>query len=656
MAKRFEEPLRQDPSSSTEEEEEDSELEDEEHEDETNEDGSYGDDDDEEASPSLWTELKEAWRQHAVAVVVAIAATALYYYSNGVKVPIMSSKGSIDSASLTSLVRHSHLDGYRRTANISFCFGIGGDSEGRGPATGFDLPSSDRLQRPQLVRMDFNIPKSLVPAMKLHYVADLLEDDDYRRVVENDVDDFLRDRSSEVTDPALDCIDRLFNDSPQSFIKGYGLFFKDPEFETLYRDQPGRGVLGSTSRPHPAHLTFTGFAAKFFNLSPKPVLLFWDGRTAEQRRLVGEIAPFESLGTATTPGQSFSASPVYDSSHALDRWVVTADDCLVYYEPDDVAPTLGLRQRNLYNMQKLNREFAKHYLIHAKRAWLANFPRPFPVHSMWPASHFGEVHTVRDDLAKTYQLTVESVTPRVFSIEDFLSPDECDQLIQLALQQGLQASTVYSGSFAKQQRDLHTRSSMNTWLARSTANLTDRVYRRAAAVLAMDEALLQAPVRDEENEQHLHPHSTSLAESLQVVRYKKKQEYTAHHDFVYPSQTHRMQPTRFATLLLYLNDDFTGGQTVFPRAVNAHFHDGISIEPKKGRAVLFYNVLPDGNVDDLSIHSSKPVEKGEKVRVSLHASSRGSPSRACSFFLTLRVFALLFQFLANLWIWEPVIN
>jgi prolyl 4-hydroxylase len=83
---------------------------------------------------------------------------------------------------------------------------------------------------------------------------------------------------------------------------------------------------------------------------------------------------------------------------------------------------------------------------------------------------------------------------------------------------------------------------------------------------------------------------------------------------VYPPQTHRMQPTRFATLLLYLNDDFEGGETRFPRATNANFHNGITIEPKKGTAVLFYSVLPDGNVDDLSQHSGQPVTKGEKVR------------------------------------------
>jgi prolyl 4-hydroxylase len=214
------------------------------------------------------------------------------------------------------------------------------------------------------------------------------------------------------------------------------------------------------------------------------------------------------------------------------------------------------------------------------------------------------------------------VTPRVFSIENFLSAEECDQLVSLAVQQGLHASTVYSGSLDRQQRDLHTRSSVNTWLARSTAELTDRVYRRAATVLGVDEALLRAPVDGDDD--RVHAHASSLAESLQVVRYKRGQEYTAHHDFVYPSPRHRLQPTRFATLLMYLNDDYTGGQTVFPRAANMHYHDGVAIAPKKGTAVLFYNVLPDGNVDDLSQHSSRPVDQGEKVRWGLN---RGQKER-----------------------------
>jgi prolyl 4-hydroxylase len=144
-------------------------------------------------------------------------------------------------------------------------------------------------------------------------------------------------------------------------------------------------------------------------------------------------------------------------------------------------------------------------------------------------------------------------------------------------------------------------------LARSSMNVTDKIYRRAAALLKIDESLLHAPMGDD-----VHAHHHATAESLQIVNYKVGQEYTAHHDFIYPPINHRLQPTRFATLLFYLNDDFEGGHTVFPRAVNAHHHEGISVQPVRGTAVLFYNMLPDGNVDDLSQHSSTPVESGEK--------------------------------------------
>ena len=34
--------------------------------------------------------------------------------------------------------------------------------------------------------------------------------------------------------------------------------------------------------------------------------------------------------------------------------------------------------------------------------------------------------------------------------------------------------------------------------------------------------------------------------------------------------------------------------------------------PKKGSAVLFYNLLPDGNGDDLALHAALPCNEGEK--------------------------------------------
>jgi prolyl 4-hydroxylase len=309
-----------------------------------------------------------------------------------------------------------------------------------------------------------------------------------------------------------------------------------------------------------------------------------------------------------------------------------------YYQPKITSRALTEVEQVRYNQQLLNQEFAKHYLIHARRTWLAHFPRAFPVHFMWPADYFGQEHVVVAPVTtgsvpeqpRQYTLQVASVTPRVFTIRNFLTPAECDALIQMANASGMTASTLYASGGGRDAlkdganratTDTNIRSSTNAWLSRDEGRLTDDIYRRAAHVTQLDEALLQAPY-DEHHESmdrpaHLHP----MAESLQVLRYERGQEYAPHHDWVLPSPSHPYQPTRFATLLLYLNDNFDGGQTTFPRAVNARYREGITIQPVQGMAVLFYNVLPDGNVDDWSIHGSEKVTKGVKVRphcVTLH--------------------------------------
>ncbi len=64
---------------------------------------------------------------------------------------------------------------------------------------------------------------------------------------------------------------------------------------------------------------------------------------------------------------------------------------------------------------------------------------------------------------------------------------------------------------------------------------------------------------------------------------------------------------RILTFFLYLSDVEEGGETSFPQL-------GISIKPKKGRAVLWPSVL-DSNMEEMDmrmIHEAKPVTKGLK--------------------------------------------
>ena len=64
---------------------------------------------------------------------------------------------------------------------------------------------------------------------------------------------------------------------------------------------------------------------------------------------------------------------------------------------------------------------------------------------------------------------------------------------------------------------------------------------------------------------------------------------------------------------LYLNSGMKGGETTFPRWVNAETFRELKVTPEVGQAVLFYSQLPDGNLDDFSQHAAQPVIEGEKV-------------------------------------------
>ena len=100
-------------------------------------------------------------------------------------------------------------------------------------------------------------------------------------------------------------------------------------------------------------------------------------------------------------------------------------------------------------------------------------------------------------------------------------------------------------------------------------------------------------------------------EMLHVVKYAAGGEYRAHFD-AYDLTTARGQRCterrgqRLATAIAYLNDDFEGGETYFPRL-------DIRIVPKAGALLVFDNV---GDClikpDPRSLHAALPVTKGEK--------------------------------------------
>jgi len=94
--------------------------------------------------------------------------------------------------------------------------------------------------------------------------------------------------------------------------------------------------------------------------------------------------------------------------------------------------------------------------------------------------------------------------------------------------------------------------------------------------------------------------SVFAGEALTILRYQFNQQFRLHSDILSSSNNQRVK-----TVIIYLNDDFGGGQTVFPNI-------GIGILPKAGDAIIFSNTYPDGRTNTDSNHAGLPVLKGSK--------------------------------------------
>ncbi len=183
-----------------------------------------------------------------------------------------------------------------------------------------------------------------------------------------------------------------------------------------------------------------------------------------------------------------------------------------------------------------------------------------------------------------YQILSEF--PRIFLIENFLTSEECDYIITQATP-ALLRSTVLSEQNGTVD---HRRTSHGMFFP---SHHIDPVLKKIEERISQ---ITQMPIEN--------------GEGLQVLRYRIGGEYQPHHDYFVHSQPGGTAALsrggqRVASLIMYLNTPEKGGETIFPLA-------GVSVSPKKGTALLFYNVTPAGLDDPQSLHGGAPVVAGEK--------------------------------------------
>lgn len=178
-----------------------------------------------------------------------------------------------------------------------------------------------------------------------------------------------------------------------------------------------------------------------------------------------------------------------------------------------------------------------------------------------------------------------SDAPRAALHRGAFTLEECDYLRALA-EPAMKPSRVGDGQGREVLRDVRTsEDSTLYWLIEDPA--VHALNRRLAAI---------SGTRPEQ------------AEALLVLRYRPGQEYRPHVDW------DSDENGRVATVLVYLNDDYDGGETLFVRT-------GLEVKGRTGDALVFHSAAPDGRLDPLSEHAGLPVVRGTKYLASrwIHA-------------------------------------
>ena len=175
-------------------------------------------------------------------------------------------------------------------------------------------------------------------------------------------------------------------------------------------------------------------------------------------------------------------------------------------------------------------------------------------------------------------------------LADVMNAAECEELIGLARPR-LTPSTVVDSKTGQNSVVAH-RNSEGMFFRPEETPFIAALDRRVSQIMNMPE---------------------SHGEGLQVLRYGPGTQSTPHFDFLTPSNAANQQSLarsgqRVSSLVVYLNEVASGGETDFPEI-------GLAVCPQPGHAVYFEYCNSRNELEPLSLHAGAPVIMGEKWAV-----------------------------------------
>ncbi|MEX2131500.1 MAG: 2OG-Fe(II) oxygenase [Pseudohongiellaceae bacterium] len=181
---------------------------------------------------------------------------------------------------------------------------------------------------------------------------------------------------------------------------------------------------------------------------------------------------------------------------------------------------------------------------------------------------------------------------QLYTVDDFMGAEECERVIEISSTK-LRPSTVTTGA---------------DYASYRTSSTCDLSLLNDAYVKTIDEKIARALGIQQ-----------SFSEGIQAQRYEVGQEFKEHTDYFKKDVYQKFaaaQGQRTWTFMVYLNEGMQGGGT--------RFHDlNRAFSPRRGMAVVWNNLNPDGTANPLTLHSGEPVTSGHKIVITKWFRERG---------------------------------
>lgn len=153
----------------------------------------------------------------------------------------------------------------------------------------------------------------------------------------------------------------------------------------------------------------------------------------------------------------------------------------------------------------------------------------------------------------------------VFTIENFFSIEECQKFIRIGEDSGFEDAKVTSPAGSVSVKDLRN---------------NERVMLKNDEIAALLWERAESYVPREFEGRNV----VGINELIRFYRYDPGQQFDWHQDFSFERDNGEKS---YLTLLVYLNDNFEGGETMFEDSYSDETFDELTVVPKQGLALFF---------------------------------------------------------------------